>query len=97
MLARNLYTNHSGCIPRLEEILSKIADDVSSHFMIAFPRWIWPFLYGFFISSLGYVQLKGKGHTVVDPTHLVNGDSDTGSLNSYLDKSDPSQVPRVFY
>ena len=97
VLARNLYNNHSGYIPRLERMLSKIADDVSSHFMIAFLRWIWPFLYGFFISPLEYVQLKGKGRTVVDPTHLVNGNSDTGSLNSYLDKSDPSQVPQVFY
>ena len=65
--------------------------------MIYFPRWIWPFLYGLFILPLGYIQCKGKGRTVVDPTHLVNGDSNTGDLNSYLDKSDPSQVPPVFY
>ena len=83
VLARNIYNDHSGSIPHLEQMLSKIADDINSHFMIAFPRWIWSFLYSLFISPLGYVQRKGTGRTVVDPTHLVNGDSDTGGLNSY--------------
>ena len=38
VLARNLYNNHLGSIPHLEQMLSKIADDVNSHFMIAFSR-----------------------------------------------------------
>ena len=97
VLARNLYNSHAGSQLYLTSMLSKIADDVNSHFMIAFPRWIWPFLYGLFFSPLGYVQKKGRGRTVVDPTHLVNGDNDTGALNSYLDKSNPLQVPPVFY
>ena len=97
VLARNFYNSHAGSQSYLTSMLSKIVDDVNSHFMIAFPRWIWPFLYGLFLSPLGYVQKKRKTPTVVDPTHLVNGDNGTGALNSYLDKSDPMQVPLVFY
>ena len=72
-------------------------NECNNHFLIVFPRWIWRFIYGIFLSPIGFVMRKEKGRVVVDPSTHVHDDDDTGALNDCMDVSLLDDVPPTFY
>ena len=94
---RNSYDNHQGVSSHGPAVLKKIIADVNNQFILVFPRWIWRFIYGIFLSPIGFIERKEKGRIVVDPSNHVHRDHDTGALNDQLDKSDTMAVPKTYY
>ena len=94
---RNLYNNHSGVAEHGDAVLQKITTDLNNSFVLVFPRWVWRFLYGIFLSPIGYLLRKGKGRIVLDPSSPVLTGKDSGALNSFLDKRNTVEVPRTYY
>ena len=95
--ARNLYDNHSGALKAAEAVMKKIVSASNNHFVLVFPRWVWRFIYGLFLSPIGFIERKHKGRVVVDPSAHLHEDGDTGALNDNLDKLDQVAVPPTFY
>ena len=94
---RNMYDNHASLGEHGPSVLAKVVSGAINHFLLVFPRWIWRFLYGLFLSPIGFLLRKGKGRIVVDPSTHVHEAADTGALNDQMARSDPEQVPRTFY
>ena len=101
MLERNLYNNHRASDPYLSSIHEKSAVDIQKSYSLALPRWILRFLNGIFLAALGFAirEHKGKvkGRQVNDPSALLTGPSDSGALNSHIDRKDPVAMPPVHY
>ena len=95
--ARNAYDNHAGVSTHGPAVLKKILADSNNEFVLVFPRWVWRFIYGLFLSPIGFIVRKDKGRIVVDPSNHVHEDSDSGALNDQLDKSNTDEVPRTYY
>ena len=97
---RNLYDNHTSIDDHEPLLLEKLAEDVQKSFALAFPRWIFRFIYGLHLNSMGInireVNGKLKYRLLNDPSTLVLGPSDEGALNDQLNKRDTSEVPTVF-
>ena len=97
ILSRNLYDNHASVGAHADAVYKKIVSECNNHFLIAFPRWIWRFIHGIFLSPIDFVSRKSKGRVVVNPsTHIIE-DSDSGALNDLIDKSLPEDVPLTYY
>ena len=97
LAARNLYDNHAGISDHGPAVLAKIISGCNNHFVLVFPRWIWRFIYGLFLSPIGFLLQKGKGRIVVDPSTRIHDDGDSGALNDHMDKKNTTDVPRTFY
>ena len=97
LLRRNLYNNHGGATKAAAAVMKKIVGGCNNHFLLVLPRWVLRFLYGLFLSPIGFVERKDKGRVVVDPSAHVADDTDTGALNDCMHKSDPVQCPPTFY
>ena len=97
---RNLYNNHRSIDDHEPLLLEKLAEDVHKSFALAFPCWIFRFVYGLHLNSMGIniceVNGKVKYGLLNDPLTLVLGPSDEGALNDQLNKKDTSEVPTVF-
>mgnify|MGYP005694889421 CR=1 FL=1 len=94
---RNLYDNHSGVRHVAADVETKIIGGCNNHFLLVLPRWIYCFIYGLFLSPIGYVLRKNKGRVVVDPSAHIAEDGDSGALNDAMSKDDPIQCPPTFY
>ena len=94
---RNTYDNHKSVASHGPAVLKKIVADVNNQFILVFPRWIWRFIYGIFLSPIGYIERKDKGRIVVDPSNHVHPASDSGALNDQLDIQDTTAVPKTHY
>ena len=75
--ARNLYNNHSGALKASEAVMKKIVTASNNHFVLVFPRWVWRFIYGLFLSPIGFIERKHNGRVVVDPLAHLHDDGDT--------------------
>ena len=62
-----------------------------------FPRWLWRFIYGLFLSPIGYIVRNNKGRIVVDPSNHITATGDSGALNDQLYKSNTDEVSRTYY
>ena len=99
-LRRNTYNNHSGMTPHVQDVIAKTAVDIQKSYAIAIPRWCFRFINGVFLAALGYAVRtkdgKVKGRQVCDPSFKMSP-SDTGALNTHIDKKDEKACPKVFY
>ena len=100
-IQRHLYNNHRASDPYLPSIRIKTATDIQKSYSIAFPRWILRMLNGLFLAAIGYAtrEVKGriKGRPVNDPSALILGPTDSGALNSHIDRKDSLSMPPVHY
>ena len=97
VLLRNLYDNHSGARNATAAVLKKIVDGCNNQFLLVFPRWLFRFIYGLFLSPIGFIERKGKGRVVVDPSAHIHSAADSGALNDTMSKDDKEQCPPTFY
>ena len=91
VIRRNMYDNHSDASKAAASVLKKIVGGCNNHFLLVLPRWIYRFIYGLFLSSIGFVERKDKGRLVVDPSTYISDAGDTGALNDFISKKDPVQ------
>ena len=97
VLHRNLYDNHNSIAEEAPAVMEKIVSECNNHFLLALPRWVWRFIYGLFLSPIGFVLRKDKGRVVVDPSTHVLPDCDSGALNDGMNEESPDDVPPTFY
>ena len=67
MRSRNIYDNHSTIEEYADAVRENIVSGIDDHFIIVLPRWIGLFIYGLFLSSIGFILRKSKGCIVVHP------------------------------
>ena len=94
---RNAYDNHSTIGEHAAAVREKIISGANNHFLLVLPRWIGRFIYGLFLSPIGFILRKHKGRIVVDPSTRIHSDADTGALNDHMDKRNTADVPTTFY
>ena len=94
---RNLYDNHAIIADEAEAVMKKIISECNNHFLIAFPRWTWRFVYGIFLSPIEFITRKAKGRVVVDPSTHIPPSDDSGAFNDRMDPSIIDDVPPTFY
>ena len=97
VIRRNMYDNHSGASKAAASVLKKIVGGCNNHFFLVLARWLYRFIYGLFLSPIGFVERKDKGRVVVDPSAHISDDGNTGALNDFMSKKDPVQCPPTFY
>ena len=51
ILERNLYDNYDTIREHISVVLHKIVSGAANRFLLVFPRWIWWYIYGFFVSN----------------------------------------------
>ena len=97
LIHRNSYDNHASIGAHGLAVLAKVVSGAVNHFLLVFPWWIWRFIYGMFLSPIGFLLRKGKGWIVVDSsTHIQNADN-TGALYNQMERTYPERIPRTYY
>ena len=94
---RNAYDNHSTIGEHAAAVREKIISGANNHFLLVLPHWIGRFIYGLFLSPIGFILRKNKGHIVVDPSTRIHRDADTGTLNDQMDKRNTTDVLIAYY
>ena len=97
VLQRNVYDNHASIGDEADAVFAKIVSECNNHFLIALPRWTWRFIYGVFLSPIGFVLRKSKGRVVVDPSTHVLSEDDSGALNDHMNANAADDVPPTYY
>jgi hypothetical protein len=70
---REAYDNHPPLADALEEVLTMFQKEEQLAYHLLFPRFIWQFLYGLFISPINWVTAPGKeGRFCLDPTTNIS-------------------------
>jgi hypothetical protein len=99
---RERYDNHPPLKQAINEVRKKLAKEESLSYQIAFPRFIWAFIYGIFIVPITFVVRRPgeEGRICPDPSNVIHK-GDTGNANAYIpDTGIPGaedENPAVYY
>ena len=99
---RERYDNHRSLHQVVDSVRQKFAKEESLSYQIAFPRFLWAFIDGLFISPITFVQKDtgSEGRICPDPSNTIS-DLDTGNANAQIPaagtKGLADENPSVFY
>jgi hypothetical protein len=99
---REQYDNHPPLKQAVNEVRKKLAKEESLSYQIAFPRFIWAFIYGLFVTQITFVVRRPgeEGRICPDPSNIIH-ESGTGNTNAYIpDTGMPGaedKNPAVYY
>ena len=99
---RERYDNHPSMSEVTDAVRKKFAKEESRSYQIAFPRFLWAFIYGLFISPITFVIRRAgeEGRICPDPSNAMHP-GDTGAANAYMPKTgEPGKEdenPPVYY
>lgn len=99
---RQQYDNHSSLANQMEAVRAKFAKEEKRSYQIAFPRFIWVFIFGLFIAPLTFVLRRPgeEGRICPDPSNTIRP-GDTGAANSNIPdagtEGEEDRNPAVYY
>ena len=94
---RNAYDNHSTIGGHAATVREKIISGAKNHFLLVLPRWIGRFIYGLFLSPIGFILRKNKSRIVMNASTRIYQAADTGALNNQMEKRNIADVPITYY
>ena len=80
-----------------KSFLKNIVSGSINHFILAFPQYIWRFIYELFLSQMKFIMQNNKGRIIIDPSSHVHNNHDSRALNNYMDKHTPFDGPLTYY